>query len=275
MSPLPFLFAFAAGLGLASPPLVTTPDDDVDAEAVRAAALDYVDGFYESDGARIERGVHPSLQKVTVEKTPWGTDLLKGMDRASLVEFAGLGGVTLPVAERKLRVTSFARSGNIATVEIDSARFRDYAHVAKINDQWRVINVLWAMHTPVSADEPTPEDLAAIEQAGLDYVGGYYAGSAERIGRALHPRLQKVVVRKLPNGREFFHYATADGLVDYTRTGQGKKAPEECNVTVTIHTVYGGIATVTVESSEYLDYAHVAKLDGKWKIVNVLWQPNG
>ncbi len=264
------LSALVVPLLLATEAPNSTPPED----PIHQAALDYVDGYYSGDADRVERGVHPSLQKVTVQRAPWGTDLLTGMDRQTLVEFARLGGEKKAEAERKIEVEVLATSGNTATVRIDSAEFLDYAHVAKINDQWRIINVLWIPHGPAAPAAPTAEDRAAIEQAGLDYVDGFYAGADERVARARHPRLQKVIVTKLPSGREFFRYTTTDGLIDYTRTGQGKLPEAERNVVVTIHHVHGNIATIEIDSVGFNDYAHVAKLGDEWKIVNVLWRPN-
>src|SRR5262245_8717657 len=37
-------------------------------------------------------------------------------------------------------------------------------------------------------------DLAAIKQTALDYIDGWYEGSAERMERALHPELAKRIV---------------------------------------------------------------------------------
>ncbi len=43
---------------------------------------------------------------------------------------------------------------------------------------------------------------------------------------------------------------------------------------VKIHAAFANIATIEIDSADFLDYAHVAKIDGKWKIVNVLWRPH-
>ena len=71
---------------------------------------------------------------------------LAGICGTDLKEYAaaGLGGK--PAAERKIEVTIFDVYDNIATVKIDSADFLDYAHMAKINGEWKIINVLWALH---------------------------------------------------------------------------------------------------------------------------------
>ena len=269
---------FAATLALfgfmnPEPPQVNAVEANADDAAIRQACLDYVDGFYSADPERVERGVHPSLQKVVVRTAPWGVELLEKMDRHTLVEYTRLFGGEKPTEERKISFESLAVRGNIATVIIDSAEFIDFAHVAKINGEWRLINVLWAPHVKEDSGEASPADLAAIEQAGLDYVDGFLAGSVERLERALHPRLQKVMVQALPNGREMFRYTSTDGLIEYARSGLRTKPEEERKVAVTVHRVFEGIATITIDSADFLDYAHVARIDGKWKIVNVLWAP--
>ena len=58
---------------------------------------------------------------------------------------------------------------------------------------------------------PAPEqdaaaDRAAIEEVALDYVEGYYEGDADRVARSTHPSLQRVVVRSIPEGREFLGF---------------------------------------------------------------------
>jgi hypothetical protein len=265
--PLLALAAFTLPLAAKQP----ARDDNA---AIERAALHYVDGFYAGEPDRVESGVHPSLQKVMVQGTPWGEEILQGMDRHTLVEYARIGGERKAAAERKVKVTNLGVSGNVATVAIDSADFLDYAHVARINGEWRIINVLWAPHTEKESLEVSAEDRAAIEKAGSDYVDGFYAGSAERISDALHPRLQKVAVRELPNGREYFQYTVTDGLVGYTGSGMGVKPEDERHVEVTVLAVFGNIATISIDSADFLDYAHVAKLNGKWKIVNVLWRPH-
>ena len=37
-------------------------------------------------------------------------------------------------------------------------------------------------------------------------MDGFYDGSAERLDKALHPNLQKVTLRQLPNGRDMLDF---------------------------------------------------------------------
>jgi hypothetical protein len=134
-----------------------------------------------------------------------------------------------------------------------------------------VICLSWCLPGPW-AGEASDADEAAIEQAALDYVDGFYDASAERLEKALHPNLQKVTLRQLPNGREMLDFnGAACNLKEYAASGLSRKPAEERKIEVTILGIYRNIATVKIDSADFLDYAHVAKVNGEWKIINVLW----
>ncbi len=248
--------------------------DEPDTKLIEQACLDYGEGFYEGDVERIEPGGHESPHKVVVQPLGPERQVLDGMDRHTLTEYARLRAVQRAADERNIEVKVLDVLENMALARIDCADFVDHVQVAKINGAWRIINVLWMPHNArVEVPAVTDEDSAAQVQAGLDYVDGFYAGSPERMAKALHPRLQKVMVQKLPNGREMFRYTTTDGLLEYSRAGAGRKPEAERNVEVSILEVQGNIASIRVDSADFIDFAHVAKINGEWKIVNVIWVP--
>jgi hypothetical protein len=117
-------------------------------------------------------------------------------------------------------------------------------------------------------------DQAAIKQAALDYIEGWYEGSAERMERALHPDLAKRIVRTDPkSGRSRLEQMSAMGLVQGVRTGYGKNTPKERQQKdITILDVYENAASVKIIASDWVDYLHLAKFNGRWVIVNVLWE---
>ena len=117
-------------------------------------------------------------------------------------------------------------------------------------------------------------DQAAIKQTALDYIEGWYEGNAERMERALHPELAKRIARTNPqNGQSRLDQMSALSLVQGTRRGGGKATPEQRRQKdVTILDVYENAASVKVVASDWIDYLHVAKFNGRWVIVNVLWE---
>lgn len=115
---------------------------------------------------------------------------------------------------------------------------------------------------------------AAIKQTALDYIEGWYEGNPERMERALHPELAKRIVRTNPqNNRSRLDQMSAMTLVLGTRAGGGKDTPKERQQKdVTILDVYENAASVKVVASDWIDYLHMAKFNGRWVIVNVLWE---
>src|ERR1051325_10100183 len=119
----------------------------------------------------------------------------------------------------------------------------------------------------------SPADAAAIKQAALDYIEGWYEGNAERMERALHPELAKRIVRTDKEGRSMLGQMSAMSLVQGTRRGGGKQTPKEKQQKdVTILDVFENAASVKVVASDWVDYLHLAKSNGRWVIVNVLWE---
>ena len=112
------------------------------------------------------------------------------------------------------------------------------------------------------------DDRDQIRDAALDYALGWYAGDADRMARAVHSDLAK----RIAKGDKVDHM-TAESLVEGTRRGYGKNTPKEQQLAdVRILDVFGNAASVRLEMSGWIDYMHLARVGGEWKIVNVLWE---
>lgn len=119
-------------------------------------------------------------------------------------------------------------------------------------------------------------DSVAIKNTALDYIEGWYAGNEERMERAIHPRLAKRLVAENPQqGNSYLVVTSALELFQQTRRGGGKTTPENDRKTnVEILDIYGNAASVKVDAGGWIDYMHIAKWNGEWKIINVLWEQN-
>ncbi|MGZ3458100.1 MAG: nuclear transport factor 2 family protein [Archangium sp.] len=127
--------------------------------------------------------------------------------------------------------------------------------------------------SPAAPAAPSDADRAAITQTALDYIEGWYEGNAERMERALHPDLAKRIVHTAPDGRGRVDHMGALALVQGTRSGYGKKTPaDKQQKDVTILDVFGNAASVKIVASDWIDYLHMGKVNGRWVIVNVLWE---
>jgi hypothetical protein len=126
--------------------------------------------------------------------------------------------------------------------------------------------------SPVRAQ--SSRDSAAIRATVLDYAEGWYEGNADRMARALHPELVKrIVVRDTATGRTMVQGMGASVLVNSTRHGYGKETPKDRQQKdVAILGVFGNAASARATMADWIDYMQLAKIDGRWLIVNVLWE---
>ena len=133
--------------------------------------------------------------------------------------------------------------------------------------------VVAALLTPTPGRAQTVADSAAIRATALDYIDGWYAADGARMERALHPELAKRNVFSDQNGRSRLIQMSAMTLVQSTRSGGGSTIPAaERADSVKILDIYGGAASVRVRAATWIDYMHMAKFNGQWRILNVLWE---
>ena len=126
---------------------------------------------------------------------------------------------------------------------------------------------------PAALPAQAAADSAGIRQAALDYIDGYYTGDGARMERAVHPELAKRIVRTHEQGRSQLGQMSAMSLVMGTRAGGGKDTPmAERRDDVTILDIYQNAASAKIYASGWVDYLHLAKWNGRWVIVNVLWE---
>ena len=137
----------------------------------------------------------------------------------------------------------------------------------------RNVLILMVLVSPPAAAQ-TAGDSAAIRAAALDYAEGWYTGDAERMSRAVHSELVKrIVVADTATGKSVIQNMGASALVNGTRHGYGKTTPKDRQQKdVTILDIFGNAASAKAIMADWIDYLQLAKVDGRWVIVNVLWE---
>jgi len=137
----------------------------------------------------------------------------------------------------------------------------------------RTLLLALAMLVAPALHAQTAADSSAIRAAALDYIEGWYTGDPARMERALHPELAKRIVRTDPSGRSSLGQQSALTLINGVRAGGGTRTPvERQRKDVTILDIYEGVASVKLMASDWVDYLHLARWNGRWVIVNVLWE---
>ena len=113
-----------------------------DSAAIRATALDYIDGWYTNNPVRMERALHPHLAKRLVWADSTGKSHLVDLTALELIQ-GTKAHPPVPGSERRDDVTILSTFGNAAMVRIEATEWVDFLQVIKWNGSWKIINVVW------------------------------------------------------------------------------------------------------------------------------------
>jgi hypothetical protein len=131
---------------------------------------------------------------------------------------------------------------------------------------------------PAAAAQPQPRppsaaDRAAVAGAVADYVDALYQVDPARVERSVHPSLSKLGFTRTAAG-----YAPARMTYDELRAlaarwNAGRRVdPARAPREITVLDLLDQTASAKLVADWGVDYLHLAKYDGRWQIVNVLWQ---
>ena len=125
-----------------------------------------------------------------------------------------------------------------------------------------------------SARAQTVADSAAIRATALDYIDGWWSGDARRMASSLHPELVKRIRSASAAGdREWIDNQGASRLIDGTARGGGKETPStDRRSDVRILDIFQNTASVRVDAGGWIDLMHMVRWNGRWVILNVLWE---
>ncbi|HEX7243135.1 MAG TPA: nuclear transport factor 2 family protein [Longimicrobiaceae bacterium] len=133
----------ALALLLAAPAGRAAAQSAADSAAIRAAATDYILGWYEADAPRMERSLSPELAKRIVVRNPaTGKDEVENLTAKQLVDDTGIN-EKVPAAGQRREITILDIFQNMATVKLVAAGWVDYMHLGKVDGRWQIVNVMW------------------------------------------------------------------------------------------------------------------------------------
>ena len=114
-----------------------------DRDAIVRVALDYFEGWFDGDAARMERALHPDLAKRSPDDAPAPGELEKLTTREMIEATAKGVGKTRDVPDRGIEVEVEHVHREIANVTVRSAVYVEYLHLVRTREGWKIINALW------------------------------------------------------------------------------------------------------------------------------------
>ena len=115
-----------------------------DSVGIRTAGLDYIEGYWSADSARMARALHPELVKRILNTDRQGRMSISNQGASQLIRgTAGGGGRETPEANRKADLRILDIFQNAAVARIDAGPWIDYLQLVKWQGRWVILNVLW------------------------------------------------------------------------------------------------------------------------------------
>lgn len=118
-------------------------------------------------------------------------------------------------------------------------------------------------------------DSEGVRLAVLDYVEGFYEGDTTKVMRSTRPEVVKYGYYK-KNGEDLY---TGEAMpwaefLSYANKvkARGRPTPATAPKEITILDIADQTASAKLTAWWGIDYLHLAKFDGRWMIIQVLWQ---
>jgi hypothetical protein len=120
-------------------------------------------------------------------------------------------------------------------------------------------------------------DHRGVREAVLDYVEGVYEMKPERIARSVHPTLVKQGMVREGNASSYngpiaMNYQQLHDLAATWNRDHRNADPDTAPKVVEVYDVQDATAIAKLTAVWGTDYFLLSKLDGKWMIMQVLWQ---
>lgn len=121
----------------------------------------------------------------------------------------------------------------------------------------------------------TVEDDKEIQRISKSYIHALRDLNPQLMKEVLHTSLAKHTVPPFPgpDGKHTLRETTYDQMIGFAKSWNlnGVRFPPTMNINITILDKHRNMATVKMVSDNWVEYLHLVKLNGQWKIKNLLW----
>jgi len=250
-----------------------------DSAAILQTALNYIDGYYSGDAARMEKAIHPDLNKATPRDLPQtGRTTLAYTTYSGLMEFTRAKVGLLNDTARHVKVSILHIELDVANVKIASAKFIDYVQEVRIDGEWKIVNVIFTSGSEVPPrlkDFDSEAEKPVIEKTAMNYLAGITGGDAGRIEIAIDPEFSRISLLPVAQtGKTTIRRQRYESIVENAMAGIGKQDEIYRNNKVSVLDAADGLAIVRCETTGAVEFIQLYKGNGQWKLFNSVQRPN-
>jgi hypothetical protein len=113
------------------------PKTTTERAAITKAAFDYFEGWFDGDVERMNRARHADLVKRKAGEE------LGITTKERMLDLTAAGAGAEEGADRRLEVEVVEVHGDIASAIVRSAVYREYLHLVRTNEGWKIANAVW------------------------------------------------------------------------------------------------------------------------------------
>lgn len=266
-------------LALSPSPAQSDPAGQEDAAAIRQTALDFFDGFYSGDVPRMEKAIHPDINRVTPRDLPQtGRTTLTYSTYSALIENTRARTGALDEAARHIQIQILNIDTDVANVKVTSATFTDFVQAVKLDGAWKLVNALSA---PGSGTPPRLKDFnveaerEAIRQTALDYLAGISGADAKRLEITLSPDFNKITLNPVAaTGKTSLRRQRYESIMENALARLGKQDEIYRDNRAAILDVADGMAVVRCDMTGAYEFVQMYKSGDAWRVLNSIAKPD-
>jgi len=118
--------------------------------------------------------------------------------------------------------------------------------------------------------DPAQADVEAVTRVAHDYIESYARGDAERHASVYHPEcLKRAYVTDDESGVTELVTLSPRIMADYASASAPMDG--DCETEVIVDDISEGIASVRIYSCRWVDFAHIVRARGAWRLFHVTW----
>jgi peroxiredoxin len=265
-----FILSAMLCLSLAVQSFGQTPADSA---AIKQTAMDYVDGSYASDAARVERAVHPDMVKASprlIDRT--GRTAPSYMSYSILIEGTRAKAYAVADTGRHINVQILNIHEDVANVKVTSSGSNEYLQMVKLDSLWKIVNILWN-GGPAGANrlKDLKQDTAraAIEQVAMMFLDGITTGDAKRVEVAADGEFSRIAYGPLAvGGTTAVRRQKLESISENTFNRIGKLDEVYRDNQVSVIDVMDGLAVVKTTTLGAYEYLQMYESGTQWKVLN-------
>ena len=139
---------------------------------------------------------------------------------------------------------------------------------------FKISALLFLVSFSIGTAKAQSVDEQAVRECALDYLEGWYSADTARMAQALSKDLAKKGFLVHPNtGELHISPASYDQMLQWVGQKPDQLA-QDPDIKMEVHVIEVGarIAMVKTVTPDFIDYLHMAKVDGQWKIYHAVWE---